>query len=91
MKEKIAAIAVNLRGLVKLEGSKKIIKAFGLVEMVLAIVLRNEVLEKNAIKPLLEFLIEIKMWHLTLREVFRVLVKGGISSQSHMYNKNNDI
>jgi hypothetical protein len=41
VKEKIAAIAVNLRELVKLEGSKKIVKAFGLVEMVLAIVLGN--------------------------------------------------
>jgi predicted transcriptional regulator len=90
VKEKIAAIAVNLRGLIKLEGSKKIVKAFGLVEMVLAVVLGNDVLEKNAIRPFLEFLVEIQMWHLTLREVFRVLVKGGISSQSHTSTKNND-
>ncbi len=44
MREKIAAIAVNLWGLLKLDGNKKVIKAFGLVEMVLTIVLGNTIL-----------------------------------------------
>lgn len=44
--------------------------------MVLAIVLNNTVLEKTAIKPFLEFLVEMRMWDVTLGEVYRVMVKG---------------
>ncbi len=87
MKEKISGIALNLRGLLKVEGNRKIIKSFGLIEMVLGIVLGNSILEKSTIKPFLEFLIEIRMWNVTLREMLRVLAKGGLPSQSHALSK----
>ncbi len=44
IKEKISVISINLHILIRLEGNKKVIKSFGLIEIILGIIMNNKIL-----------------------------------------------